>query len=84
MFNAELLIHATLVGSLLVFGAAAVLALSWAVKRGQFENFRRASEAIFDADEPIGRPTDRALANSPAGGGDVQDVGHGKSLDVPG
>ena len=64
MFNAELLIYATLVASLLVFGAAAVLALSWAVKRGQFENFRRASEAIFDADEPIGQRSEEHTSES--------------------
>jgi cbb3-type cytochrome oxidase maturation protein len=51
-----------LVVSLLVFGGAAVWALAWAVRKGQFANFKRAAEAIFDEDEPIGKPTDRVLA----------------------
>lgn len=50
-----------LVVSLLIFGGAAVLALAWAVREGQFTQFQRAAEAIFDPDEPIGTPTDRQL-----------------------
>jgi cbb3-type cytochrome oxidase maturation protein len=30
----------------------------WAAKTGQFRNLRQGSEVIFDADEPIGKPTD--------------------------
>lgn len=61
MTAADVLIHAPLILSLLLFGGAAVLALAWAVEKGQFRNFQRAAEAIFDADEPVGQPTDRAL-----------------------
>jgi cbb3-type cytochrome oxidase maturation protein len=57
----DVLIHAPLLLSLVLFGGAAVLALAWAVEKGQFRNFQRAAESIFDADEPVGRPTDRAL-----------------------
>jgi cbb3-type cytochrome oxidase maturation protein len=61
MTAADILIHAPLILSLVLFGGAAVLALAWAVEKGQFRNFQRAAESIFDSDEPIGRPTDRAL-----------------------
>lgn len=46
------------IGSILLFGGAAVLALGWAFKSGQFENFDRGSKSIFGPDEPIGEPTD--------------------------
>lgn len=46
------------VGSIVLFGGAAVLALGWAFKSGQFENFDRGSKSIFGPDEPIGEPTD--------------------------
>lgn len=62
MTATEAFLHATLILSFLLFGTAAVFALAWAVERGQFRNFRRSAEAIFDADEPIGRPTDRVLS----------------------
>ncbi len=61
MSASDFLLQIPLLLSLVLFGGAAVLALSWAVGRGQFRNFQRAAEAIFDADEPIGQPTDRAL-----------------------
>lgn len=48
----------TLLGSILFFGGAAVLALGWAFRNGQFENFQRGAASIFGPDEPIGRPTD--------------------------
>ncbi|MDE2506499.1 MAG: cbb3-type cytochrome oxidase assembly protein CcoS [Planctomycetota bacterium] len=44
--------------SALMFGATAVLALAWALRKGQLENFQRGATSIFDADEPVGRPTD--------------------------
>jgi nitrogen fixation-related uncharacterized protein len=55
----EFLISAAMIFSVVCFGGAGVLALAWAADKGQFRNFRRASESIFDADEPIGTPTDR-------------------------
>ncbi|HVK12223.1 MAG TPA: cbb3-type cytochrome oxidase assembly protein CcoS [Gemmataceae bacterium] len=61
MTAADVLIHVPLILSLVLFGGAAVLALAWAVEKGQFRNFQRAAESIFDIDEPIGRPTDRTL-----------------------
>ncbi len=61
MVSAELMIRATLILSVIAFGGGAALVLAWAVADGQFEQFTKASEGIFDADEPIGRPTDRTL-----------------------
>jgi len=49
---------ATVVGSVVVFGGAAVLALGWAFRDGQFENFDRGARSIFGPDEPVGEPTD--------------------------
>lgn len=35
-----------------------LLAFSWAATHRQFEDLEAAAESIFDADEPIGTPTD--------------------------
>ncbi len=53
------IVYAVLIGSIVIFGGAAVLALAWAVRDGQFENFERSARSIFDPDEPIGQITDR-------------------------
>ena len=44
--------------SAVMFGGTAVLALAWALRKGQLENFQRGATSIFDADEPVGRVTD--------------------------
>ena len=49
------------VGSVVLFSTVAALAFSWAVKDGQFRNLNRGARSIFDADEPIGEPTDAAI-----------------------
>jgi cbb3-type cytochrome oxidase maturation protein len=54
-----------IVGSMVLFGLAAVLALAWAVANGQFSNFQRASLSIFDPDEPVGQVTDRFPSSPP-------------------
>jgi len=41
-----------------LFLASAVYALYWASKKGQLRDFDKGAESIFDAEEPIGRPTD--------------------------
>jgi len=41
-----------------VFGLVAVGALVWAISEGQFRDFAKGAESIFDEDEPIGVPTD--------------------------
>jgi cbb3-type cytochrome oxidase maturation protein len=55
---ADAALFATVIGSIVLFGGAAVLALGWAFRDGQFDNFDRGSKSIFGPDEPIGEPTD--------------------------
>ena len=55
--NDKLLIVIVVAASLM-FAGAMVLALAWGVRDGQFENFTRSAQAIFDPDEPIGEATD--------------------------
>lgn len=59
MSTAESAVLATVVGSVVLFGGAVVLALGWAFRDGQFENFDRGARSIFGPDEPVGEPTDR-------------------------
>lgn len=42
----------------LLFLASAVYALHWAAKNGQLKEFERGAASIFDAEEPVGQPTD--------------------------
>jgi len=58
MESADIAVLLTVVGSIICFGGAAVLALGWAFRNGQFDNFQRGALSIFDADEPVGEPTD--------------------------
>ena len=46
------------VGAILLFGGATVLALGWAFRSGQFDNFDQGARSIFGPDEPVGEPTD--------------------------
>lgn len=54
----------TAISYILVFGllaalsASAVWGLWWALKTGQFSSFQKGANSIFDANEPIGAPTD--------------------------
>ena len=41
------------------FSAVAIAAFGWAARTGQFHGVEEGSRAIFGADEPVGRPTDR-------------------------
>jgi hypothetical protein len=54
----DVALFATVIGSIILFGGAAVLALGWAFRNGQFDNFDQGSKSIFGPDEPIGEPTD--------------------------
>ena len=58
MSAADLAVLATVVGSIVVFGGAAVLALGWAFRDGQFDNFQQGALSIFGPDEPVGESTD--------------------------
>jgi hypothetical protein len=58
MTTVDLAVFATVIGSIVVFGTAAVLAMGWAFRNGQFENFQQGSLSIFGPDEPVGEPTD--------------------------
>lgn len=46
---------------MLLGSLGSLFAFSWAAKNHQFENLEQAAESIFDADEPIGEPTDPLL-----------------------
>ncbi len=59
MTTNDFITYAVLLGSIVILGGAAVLALAWAVRDGQFENFERNARSIFDPDEPVGELTDR-------------------------
>lgn len=48
---------------MLLGSMSALFAFSWAATHGQFEDLEKAAESIFDADEPIGTPTDRNLTH---------------------
>jgi len=58
MTPADIAVFATVIGSIVVFGTAAVLAMGWAFRHGQFENFQQGSLSIFGPDEPVGETTD--------------------------
>jgi cbb3-type cytochrome oxidase maturation protein len=56
--SVDLAVLATTVGSIVIFGGAAVLALGWAFRSGQFDNFQKGAQSIFGPDEPVGEMTD--------------------------
>ena len=58
MTSTDFTVLATVIGSVVLFGAAAVLAMGWAVRSGQFDNPGRDARSIFGPDEPVGEPTD--------------------------
>ncbi|QJW94526.1 cbb3-type cytochrome oxidase assembly protein CcoS [Frigoriglobus tundricola] len=58
MTAVDVALFVNIAGSLVLFGGAAVLALGWAFRAGQFENFDQGSKSIFGPDEPVGEPTD--------------------------
>ncbi len=47
---------------MLLGSLGSLFAFSWAAKNHQFEDLGQAAETIFDADEPIGKPTDPLLS----------------------
>jgi hypothetical protein len=64
MSPADFAVLATVVGSIVVFGGAAALAMGWAFRDGQFDNFQQGALSIFGPDEPVGEATDAFPAES--------------------
>jgi cbb3-type cytochrome oxidase maturation protein len=58
MSAADVTTLAIVVGSVVLFGGATVLALGWAFRSGQFDNFQQGASSIFGPDEPEGETTD--------------------------
>lgn len=58
MSTADVAVLAVVIGSIVTFGGATVLALGWAFRNGQFDNFQQGSRSIFGPDEPEGEVTD--------------------------
>lgn len=60
MLTAIIIVMVTMIlGSL-----GTIFAFSWAANNRQFEDLEHAAETIFDADEPIGEPTDPPISNT--------------------
>lgn len=53
--------------SFALFSASVVIMLAWALRAGQFENFRQGALSIFDPDEPVGQMTDSFPEEKPKG-----------------
>lgn len=66
MSPVDVALFATVIGSIVLFGGAAVLALGWSFRSGQFDNFQQGARSIFGPDEPIGEGTDAFPGQSPA------------------
>ena len=59
MFTAIVIVTITMI----VASIVTLFAFSWAASHDQFEDLDEAAEVIFDADEPIGEPTDPELSD---------------------
>ncbi len=66
MSPVDVALFATVIGSIVLFGGAAVLALGWSFRSGQFDNFQQGARSIFGPDEPIGEGTDAFPGRAPA------------------
>jgi cbb3-type cytochrome oxidase maturation protein len=59
------LVASTVILVVMLLGSiGALFAFSWAATHHQFEDLEKAAESIFDADEPIGTPTDKSITDS--------------------
>ena len=65
MIPADVAVLAVVVGSVVLFGGATVLALGWAFRSGQFDNFEQGAASIFGPDEPVGEATDAFPGEKP-------------------
>jgi cbb3-type cytochrome oxidase maturation protein len=52
-------------GFVILLGMTVVAGFVWAARTGQFHDFQRGATSIFDADEPVGRPTDHFPGGPP-------------------
>jgi cbb3-type cytochrome oxidase maturation protein len=53
-----IIVYLMIFGLLITLAVTALYGFYWSAKMGQFENLEDGSQSIFDADEPVGRPTD--------------------------
>ena len=51
-----------------------MLALGWAFRSGQFNNFHQGAQSIFGADEPVGEITDAFPNMIPQGSSDEREA----------
>ena len=49
---------------MLLLSVGTLTAFTWAASKGEFQETEAAARSIFDADEPIGEPTDSDLLPS--------------------
>jgi cbb3-type cytochrome oxidase maturation protein len=62
---ADIAVLAIVIASIVFFGGATVLALGWAFRDGQFDNFQQGALSIFGPDEPVGEATDSFPGQQP-------------------
>lgn len=55
--------YVVLLGTVTVFGGAALFAFWWALKTGQFDHPDKKATSIFGPDEPVGMATDDILVS---------------------
>ena len=58
--------YVVLLGTVTVFGGAALVAFWWALKTGQFDHPDKQATSIFGPDEPVGMATDDVLVSDSA------------------
>jgi cbb3-type cytochrome oxidase maturation protein len=54
-------------GMIILFSGTVIWALWWAIRGGQMSDFQKGARSIFDADEPVGEPTDMIIGDPDAG-----------------
>jgi hypothetical protein len=50
--------YVLIVSGFVFLTSTALLALNWAIRRGEFRNLSKAALLIFDEEEPVGKMTD--------------------------
>jgi len=54
-----LIVYIVIWSAAVILAITAAWALAWAIRSGQFRGLRQGATTIFDAEEPIGTPTDQ-------------------------